>query len=105
MEMVRKAGTALLMSFQSMCAALIIMSEPVRISAGPVQYTGMEAAQHTRLFFDRLPSCRDTPALSSSHLTAKVITLAPYSSKPLLYAALGDLQLFKTGGAASSQTA
>ena len=44
MLMVRKAGMALLMLFQSIWAALIIMREPVRISAGPVQYTGMEAA-------------------------------------------------------------
>ena len=47
MLMVRKAGMALLMLFQSIWAALIIMREPVRISAGPVQYTGMEAVQRT----------------------------------------------------------
>ena len=44
MLMVRKAGMALLMLFQSIWAALIIIRDPVRISAGPVQYTGMEAA-------------------------------------------------------------
>ena len=43
MLMVRKAGMALVMLFQSIWAALIIISDPVRISAGPVQYTGMEA--------------------------------------------------------------
>ena len=45
MEMVMKAGTALLMSFQSILVMLTIMRAPVRISAGPVQYTGMLAAQ------------------------------------------------------------
>ena len=49
MLMVRKAGMALLMLFQSIWAALIIMREPVRISAGPVQYTGMDAAQTDNL--------------------------------------------------------
>ena len=44
MLMVRKAGMALVMLFQSIWAALIIIRDPVRISAGPVQYTGMEAA-------------------------------------------------------------
>ena len=44
MLMVRKAGMALVMLFQSIWAALIIIKDPVRISAGPVQYTGMEAA-------------------------------------------------------------
>jgi len=43
--MVRKAGMALLMLFQSIWAALIIMRDPVKISAGPVQYTGMDAAK------------------------------------------------------------
>ena len=48
MLMVRKAGMALLMLFQSIWAAFIIMRDPVRISAGPVQYTGMDAARtHT----------------------------------------------------------
>ena len=41
------AGTALLTSFQSILVMLTIISAPVRISAGPVQYTGMLAA-HTR---------------------------------------------------------
>lgn len=36
-EMVRKAGTALLMSFQSILTTFIIMRAPVRIRAGPVQ--------------------------------------------------------------------
>ena len=44
-EMVRKAGTALLMSFHSMRTTLIIIRLPVKISAGPVQYTGMLAAR------------------------------------------------------------
>jgi hypothetical protein len=47
MEIVMKAGTALLVSFQSILVMLIIMSAPVRIRAGPVQYTGMLAARHT----------------------------------------------------------
>ena len=47
-EMVRKAGTALLMLFHSMWTTLIIIRLPVKMSAGPVQYTGMLAAQqHT----------------------------------------------------------
>ena len=41
--MVMKAGMALFMSCQSMRAALTIMSAPVRIKAGPVQYVGMLA--------------------------------------------------------------
>ena len=44
MLMVRKAGMAFVMLFQSIWAALIIIKDPVSISAGPVQYTGMEAA-------------------------------------------------------------
>ena len=47
-EMVRKAGTALLRSFHSMRTTLIIMRLPVRMSAGPVQYTGMLAARAQR---------------------------------------------------------
>ena len=56
-EMVRKAGTALLMLFHSMCTTLIIIRLPVRISAGPVQYTGMLAAHPGHIPHVRCPAC------------------------------------------------
>jgi hypothetical protein len=50
-EIVKKAGMALFTSFQSIFVTLIIMRAPVRMSAGPVQYTGMLAAFIKQMHF------------------------------------------------------
>ena len=64
-EMVRKAGMALLRSFQSIFVTLIIISAPVKIRAGPVQYTGMLAAQHRK---------KEVSDISASQLHQLLIT-------------------------------